>query len=154
MKRALLSVLMLSVLGLCGGCHICKGFKHLHHKIQSRHGHVCPDGCGHEGCGHAGGGPGCSDGACGCPTGHCDEGPEGHSDPYELFHSGHQGPPERCGVFSWLGTGGGDGGGGPIPAQAQPAPGPSAAGVSYPYYTNRGPRDFLAKDPRGIGPNY
>jgi hypothetical protein len=24
--------------------------------------------------------------------------------------------------------------------------------VTYPYYTNRGPRDFLAENPRGIGP--
>lgn len=24
--------------------------------------------------------------------------------------------------------------------------------VAYPYYTNRGPRDFLADNPRGIGP--
>lgn len=31
------------------------------------------------------------------------------------------------------------------PLQQMPA-------VAYPYYTTRGPRDFLAKDPRGIGP--
>ena len=30
--------------------------------------------------------------------------------------------------------------------------GPPTAGVTYPYYTTRGPRDFLAKNPRGIGP--
>lgn len=30
--------------------------------------------------------------------------------------------------------------------------GPATAAVTYPYYTVRGPRDFLASDPRGIGP--
>lgn len=31
-------------------------------------------------------------------------------------------------------------------------PGPVSAQVTYPYYTTRGPRDFLAKNPMGIGP--
>jgi len=31
-------------------------------------------------------------------------------------------------------------------------PGPPAGAVTYPYYTTRGPRDFLASDPRSIGP--
>ena len=31
-------------------------------------------------------------------------------------------------------------------------PGPPSAAVTYPYYTVRGPRDFLASDPRSIGP--
>jgi len=30
-------------------------------------------------------------------------------------------------------------------------PGPMGPQVTYPYYTNRGPRDFLAANPRGIG---
>lgn len=30
--------------------------------------------------------------------------------------------------------------------------GPPTGQVTYPYYTNRGPRDFLAESPRGIGP--
>lgn len=29
---------------------------------------------------------------------------------------------------------------------------PPSAQVTYPYYTNRGPRDFLDPNPRGIGP--
>jgi hypothetical protein len=29
---------------------------------------------------------------------------------------------------------------------------PSAAAVAYPYYTVRGPRDFLAREPGSIGP--
>ena len=35
---------------------------------------------------------------------------------------------------------------------AQGPPGPAAATVTYPYYTNRGPRDFLARNPGNIGP--
>jgi hypothetical protein len=36
--------------------------------------------------------------------------------------------------------------------EPEPAPGPSAATVGYPYYTTRGPRDFLAPHPPSIGP--
>jgi len=31
-------------------------------------------------------------------------------------------------------------------------PGPATGAVTYPYYTLRGPRDFLARNPRSIGP--
>ena len=31
-------------------------------------------------------------------------------------------------------------------------PGPPTGAITYPYYTTRGPRDFLAKDPPSIGP--
>lgn len=31
-------------------------------------------------------------------------------------------------------------------------PGPATGVIDYPYYTNRGPRDFLAKNPASIGP--
>ncbi|MCE5267092.1 MAG: hypothetical protein LLG00_04325 [Planctomycetaceae bacterium] len=30
--------------------------------------------------------------------------------------------------------------------------GPASAAITYPYYTTRGPRDFLAKNPQSIGP--
>lgn len=30
--------------------------------------------------------------------------------------------------------------------------GPTTGAITYPYYTVRGPRDFLAADPRPIGP--
>ena len=33
-----------------------------------------------------------------------------------------------------------------------PPPGPATGTVTYPYYTTRGPRDFLAKNPPSIGP--
>ena len=32
------------------------------------------------------------------------------------------------------------------------APGPLTGAVAYPYYTVRGPRDFLARNPGSIGP--
>jgi hypothetical protein len=32
------------------------------------------------------------------------------------------------------------------------APGPPTGAITYPYYTVRGPRDFLASDPRPVGP--
>lgn len=31
-------------------------------------------------------------------------------------------------------------------------PGPPVGAITYPYYTTRGPRDFLASNPRSIGP--
>jgi hypothetical protein len=31
-------------------------------------------------------------------------------------------------------------------------PGPPAGQITYPYYTTRGPRDFLASNPRSVGP--
>ena len=45
----------------------------------------------------------------------------------------------------------GHGGGGGSYADYGP-PGPPTAQVTYPYYTTRGPRDYLAKNPRDIGP--
>jgi hypothetical protein len=32
------------------------------------------------------------------------------------------------------------------------AAGPPTGATTYPYYTNRGPRDYLARNPRSIGP--
>ncbi len=37
-------------------------------------------------------------------------------------------------------------------AAAANTPGPPTGAVTYPYYTNRGPRDFLARNPQSIGP--
>jgi hypothetical protein len=33
-----------------------------------------------------------------------------------------------------------------------PVAAPAGAAITYPYYTVRGPRDFLARSPRPIGP--
>jgi hypothetical protein len=37
-------------------------------------------------------------------------------------------------------------------AEGNFTPGPPTAAVTYPYYTVRGPRDFLARNPPSIGP--
>ncbi|MGD9128604.1 MAG: hypothetical protein PVH19_14600 [Planctomycetia bacterium] len=39
-----------------------------------------------------------------------------------------------------------------IPCRPAPEMGPMTGTVAYPYYTHRGPRDFLAKNPPSIGP--
>ncbi len=75
----------------------------------------------------------------GCGRGEC-------SDPSDGFF--HPGPPTcpQCacqGRCAGRGVGAGD--------EAGPG-GPPAGGVTYPYYTVRGPRDFLAKNPPSIGP--
>jgi hypothetical protein len=79
------------------------------------------------------GGGGCGDSCGGCGDGGCGGG---------------------C---SSCGGGGGPGSyaaRGPRNSGGQPAfdDGPPGGQVAYPYYTNRGPRDFLARDPRSIGP--
>ena len=58
-----------------------------------------------------------------------------------------------CGTLNPFSRGGGDEaagcaacGGGP-----QFQSGPPTAQVAYPYYTIRGPRDFLARNPRSVG---
>ena len=42
---------------------------------------------------------------------------------------------------------------GGYPEQPRVYPGPPSAQVAYPYYTTRGPRDFLMANPPTIGPN-
>ena len=37
------------------------------------------------------------------------------------------------------------------PRESPPATGPPVGTVTYPYYTVRGPRDFLANDPPSLG---
>jgi len=84
--------------------------------------------------GWAGGGGGCCDngcggggnggGGCGCSAGGCGMGGDSYS----------ARPPRN--------SGGQDGF----------TDGPPSGQVAYPYYTNRGPRDFLARNPQSIGP--
>lgn len=57
--------------------------------------------------------------------------------------------PHHCGILSNLAGHGQkqcNGGGRGLPA------GPNMGAVTYPYYTTRGPRDFLLDDPPSIGP--
>lgn len=48
-----------------------------------------------------------------------------------------------CGLFKRCGRGA---------VEEAYAPGPPVGQVTYPYYTNRGPRDFLVDNPPSIGP--
>ena len=87
------------------------------------------------------GGP-CEDGVC--PTGGCQPCEHGtckvpHTGRYGGLAKHHLSPAERAMID------GSDYG------ATQPA-GPPTGAVAYPYYTTRGPRDFLAKKPASIGP--
>lgn len=85
-------------------------------------GESCTDGCYDEGCGET-----CCDETCGETCGGevcCEE-------------------PARCGLLDGMQC---------KPCGPPPAGGPMTGAVAYPYYTNRGPRDFLAKNPPSIGP--
>lgn len=90
-----------------------------------------PPSCGCDDCG-----PVCGDGCCGS-DGCC--GGDG------CGNGGH------CGLFG--------AGAGPSCLPVGPGdsaygftPGPPVGAVAYPYYTTRGPRDFLQKNPMPIGP--
>jgi hypothetical protein len=87
------------------------------------------------------GGP-CEDGTC--PPGACHDCESGvckvpHTGRYGGLAKHHLSPAERAAIA------GSDYG------ATQPA-GPPTGAVAYPYYTTRGPRDFLAKKPPSIGP--
>lgn len=89
-------------------------------------------------------GNGCASGQCG----NCQPGFIGR-----LF--GNHG----CGIFGHPGCRacGGHGcnlcnGNGPNGEDGPAAGGPPGGQIVYPYYTTRGPRDFLSDNPRGIGP--
>jgi hypothetical protein len=78
-----------------------------------------------------------------CLNNNCVDFPEGGAGSAEGAGSvgaGADRDPGRCG----LGLGGRRGAG--------MDDGPATAGVAYPYYTVRGPRDFLQKSPTPIGP--
>jgi hypothetical protein len=72
--------------------------------------------------------------ACG---GACCEDPDGQCAPAEKH---------CCPLFGWLRCKKS------APAEEAQEPGPATGAVAYPYYTVRGPRDFLAKNPPSIGP--
>lgn len=56
-----------------------------------------------------------------------------------------------CGPLGGVGSGHVMAGGG-LHERMYGGPGPMTPTVVYPYYTTRGPRDFLSSNPRGIGP--
>lgn len=124
MKHAILALVALVSLASGSGC-CCLERLFCCHKTCVPYGDCCDSGCG----------GGCCDTGCGvgghCATGGCDScGLAGHP------HHGHP-------LLHHHRNAGG---------QHEFAAGPPTGAVTYPYYTSRGPRDFLAKNPRGIGP--
>jgi hypothetical protein len=61
---------------------------------------------------------------------------------------------DSCGGCAGCLGHGGHGGrrGGPDASSMVENSGPATGAVTYPYYTVRGPRDFLDRDPQPIGP--
>jgi len=139
MTRGFALAIAMLVLGHASGCSIIDRLFLLN-----------TDGPYHHHARHAGGygaDGGCPDGACpdgGCPTGAC-QGCEGgvcktpHAGRYGGLAKHHLSAAEKAAL---AGTDYGAIG---------PA-GPPTGAVAYPYYTTRGPRDFLAKRPPSIGP--
>jgi len=139
MKRATFALLGLVLLASSSGCCCldrlfcwgCRG--------PCAYGHEGPGcGCGGGGCSDCGGYGGGYSGGPGCGPG---GGPNGAPMPAQSMAARHpaQGHPY---VKQRRDAGG----------EYEFAAGPPTGAVTYPYYTTRGPRDFLARNPRSIGP--
>lgn len=139
MKRAILAALLLAAVGSQTGCCLLD-------KIFCC-GYGCGPcgGCGEIGCG---GGGCCYDEGYSCGDSCCGEGGYAGGGPGPGFAGGYAGGP-GCANCGYHDHGPRQMANGPEYGFAQ---GPPSAGVTYPYYTNRGPRDFLAARPRSIGP--
>ena len=130
--------LVAAVIGTSSGCSIIDRLFLLNtdgpYAHQARAGGHCRDGA-------------CEPGPCedgGCPTGGCRECQGNacrprHGGRYGGLAKHHLSPEEKAAL-----AGSDYGALGPA--------GPPTGGVAYPYYTTRGPRDFLAKNPPSIGP--
>lgn len=133
MKRALITTALLSVCVLTTGCH---------HRARSG------GGCANGQCGLLGGNAAaCADGSCqtgggsgGYPSDPSTQGAManyapngGQGGPLGAMSHHHAGPQSHTG---------------PMPGPAMGSPAPT---VGYPYYTTRGPRDFLSSNPPSIG---
>ena len=134
--------LLVAVVATSSGCSIIDRLfllntdgPYAHH---GRHAGQCQDGacvdgaCSSGQCGPGGCQPGCQD----CADGTCKQ---RHVGRYGGLAKHHLSPEEKAALAaSDYGA-------------TQPA-GPPTGAVAYPYYTTRGPRDFLAKCPPSIGP--
>ena len=158
MKRSAGFALVIAVFGMSSGCSIVDRLflanfdgPYAHQARTHGGGGACQDGACQDGACQDGA---CQDGACQdgacqdgvCPTGGCRDGQcEGnachkrHVGRYGGLAKHHLSPEEKAALeASDYGATG-------------PA-GPPSGAVAYPYYTTRGPRDFLAKCPPSIGP--
>ncbi len=95
----------------------------------------------------------------GCDAGSCSQGVGGHSECGNgICRHGHRGHGHLGHGGGLLGHGGAGGHGGHLlgghhhlAREYMGPPGPPTAQVAYPYYTTRGPRDFLLDNPPSIG---
>jgi hypothetical protein len=95
---------------------------------------------------------GCCCGSGGGCCGLCSGWPgSGYAD-YAACNTPTQVPCETCGPATCQTCARPDVGLGGDPAYRTVNPGPPTAAITYPYYTTRGPRDFLAQNPPSIGP--
>lgn len=140
MKRAFFALLTTAVLASSTGCCIIDRVFHCRGCVGPStyedccwEGHGCAQGagCGSGGCATGG----CADGGCaveGAVAGGCTD-----------CGDGRVVGPLRGAIAAGRAPRGG---------QQYFEPGPPTGAVTYPYYTNRGPRDFLARHPGNIGP--
>jgi len=141
MKRTYGLLLAMSVISMASGCSLIDRLFLLNADgpYSHRHGGRCEGGaCENGACGPGG----CESGTCG-PEG-CNDCADGTCRPRHVGRYGglakhHLSPEERAALA-------GSDYGATTPA------GPPSGTVAYPYYTTRGPRDFLAKCPPSIGP--
>jgi hypothetical protein len=145
MKRGFALALTALVLGGASGCSIIDRLFLLNtdgpyaHHARHAAGGACQDGACQDGA--------CTEGDCptgACQTGACQECPGGvckvpHTGRYGGLAKHHLSAAEKAAL-----AGSDYGATGPA--------GPPTGTVAYPYYTTRGPRDFLARCPPSIGP--
>ncbi len=122
MRNALLGLIGVVILSLSTGCEIGDRMFAAHRPYGG--GSCNGGGCNGGGCDSCGGGA--NNGGGGCANGQCGAGGQGD-------YAHHPLPRGEGGTY--VGQ-----------------EGPPTAGVAYPYYSNRGPRDFLAANPPSIGP--
>jgi len=142
MTRASGLVLLVAMVATSTGCSIIDRLFLLNtdgpYSHHGRHGGQCQDGacvdgaCSSGQCGPGGCQPGCQD----CADGTCKQ---RHVGRYGGLAKHHLSPEEKAALAA-------SDYGAITPA------GPPTGAVAYPYYTTRGPRDFLAKRPPSIGP--
>ena len=145
----LLPALLATLLGSASGCSLIDrlflaNFDGPYSHAAKHRGEGCRDGACQDGACQDGA---CQDGACrdgACRDGACQECQGGACHPRHVGRYGglarhHLTPEEKMALE-------GSDYGATTPA------GPPTGAVAYPYYTTRGPRDFLAKCPPSIGP--
>jgi hypothetical protein len=155
MRHLSACLLVVAVLGMTSGCSLIDRLFLINADgPYANHYGGCPASC-EDGCEQCNGAP-CADCQSGiCPTGGCKNGlchlgencnacadgrcQERHVGRYGGLAKHRLTPEEQCELD------GSDYG-------ATCPPGPPSGAVAYPYYTTRGPRDFLAKCPPSIGP--